>query len=135
MVELQSAQAFVHRVEDVYPGETGLVGARSHALVDLGGQYELIAGDSQIAQGLARHDLRAARVIDIRGVDEVDAMVEGCTDNLVDRRLFQLADTAPQAIARTESHGTEAQLRNEQAGVAEFLQLHRVLREGRPAAP
>src|SRR5205814_4036080 len=105
--------------------ETRLVGAGSHALVNLRREDILVAGDPEIAQGLARHHLRPARMVDIGGIYKVDAVIEGRPDEVVYGRLLQLADTAPQAVAGTEGHGTEAQLGNEQAGIAEFLQSHR----------
>src|SRR6185437_14713792 len=67
--ELQTSQALVDAVQDVAAREARLVGARSHATVHFGCQHELITPQAEILQGLARHDLRAARVVDVRGIE------------------------------------------------------------------
>jgi hypothetical protein len=78
----------------------------------------------KIFQCLAGDLLGAAFGIDVGGIDKIDACVQRAADQLVRLRLIQLPNFAPHAALTAERHGAEAQFRNKQTGIAEFLITH-----------
>ena len=69
----------------------------------------------------------AALGIDVGGVDEVDAGVEGRVDQPLRLRLPEAADLAPDLALPAEGHRAEAELGDIEAGAAEGLVAHAVI--------
>jgi hypothetical protein len=101
----------------VSAGSSYVVAARAHAAEDLGGDDHVFARDIQILESLAERLLAFSFGVDIRGVEEVDAGIDGCFDQGVGARLVDVADGFPEAFAAMKGHGAEAEIRNEKAGV------------------
>ena len=84
----------------------------------------LCAGDGEVLEGLAEGFFALAFGVDVGGVEEVDAGVDGGLDELVGSGLVDGADGAEEAGATVEGHGTETEGGDEEAGVAKGLILH-----------
>ncbi len=125
VVGLEAAEAGVDGVHDVAAGGADLVAAGAGAAEDFGGDDDLCAGDVQVSERLAEGLFALALGVDIGGVEEVDAGVDGGFDELVGAGLVDGADGAEEAGAAVEGHGAETEGRDEEAGVAEGLVLHR----------
>ena len=82
--------------------------------MELGGEDDLVAPASQ---RLADDDLGFALRVDVGGVDEVDAGVEGTVDDL-DRRI--VVGLAPGA----EHHGAEAERADLHTGTSKAAVVH-----------
>jgi len=123
MVELQAAQARVHRFENVSARQADLVRAGAHADANLGGDDQLLPRQLEVLQGPAEQRLGIPVGIDVRGVDEIDSGVESQPDLSLDIRELQLADRLPAAAAAI-GHGAEADLGYEQARSAQKSITH-----------
>ncbi len=62
-------------------GDASLVWTVAHLAVDLGGQHDAVALAVHL-EGAADELLAFALVVDVGGVDEVDAPVQGAVDDL-----------------------------------------------------
>jgi hypothetical protein len=133
VVGLEALEGGVDGVHDVAAGGADVVAAGTGAAEDLGGDDDVFAGDAEVAEGLADGDLGLAFGVDVGCIDEVDAVVDGVLDEGVDAGLADVADHLPDGtvfgelagLVAGKGHGAEAELRNEEAGVAEGLVLHR----------
>ena len=80
VVGLQAAQAGVARGADVTRGEAAVVRPLRHRSVDLGGEHDLLASVAALREPVADDRLRRARAlvaaVPVRGVEEVDAVIE-----------------------------------------------------------
>jgi hypothetical protein len=56
---------------------------------------------------------------------KVDPGIQRATHQLLGFTLLQLANLAPHATFTAECHGAEAQFRNKQTGIAQFLITHK----------
>ena len=85
-----------------------IVAARTHAAEYLGRENDVLAGDVQILEGLAECLFAFAFGVDIGGVEEIDAGVDGSLNEFVGSRLIDRADHFPKAADAAEGHGAEA---------------------------
>ena len=108
-------QAAPGRLEDPFARRAALVGTRTHDAVELGGDDPVVA---LVADGAADHLLGLAAVVDVGGVDEVDAGVARRGDHAL---RFGLVGRA------AEHHGAEAEWRDLQAAAAELAVFHPAL--------
>ena len=100
-------EAGVDRLDDVQARETDLVGAPSHAAADFGRDEQARATPGNRAPDQL---FGFSGRVHIRGIDEVDAPIEGAMHDSIDRRLVQPADGPPQARVPAEGHRAEANL-------------------------
>ena len=114
-VGAQPAQAVLDLLDDPAARVAELVGIVAHLAVDLGGQDRVVTPAP--GEGLAHDLLGLAARVDVGGVDEVDARVEGPVDD-VDRLV--VVALAPGA----EHHRAEAEGADLHAGAAEVSVLH-----------
>ena len=124
VVGLEAAEAGFDGVHDVAAGGADVVAAGAGAAEDLGGDDDFVAGDVEVFEGLAEGLFALALGVDVGGVEEVDAGVDGGLDELVGSGLVDGADGSEEAGAAVEGHGAETERRDEEAGVAECLVLH-----------
>ncbi len=125
MVELEPIEAGVDLVEDVPARSARAVGPGVHPPERLGGDHHLAARNVQVLERLAEDLLGLAIVIDVGGIDEVDAGVERCLDQRIGLVLRELADAAPDTLAAAaEGHRAEAQFGDDEAGAAEVVVAH-----------
>ena len=124
VVGLEAVEAGVDCVHDVAAGGADVVAARAGAAEDLGGDDDLSAGDVQVLEGLAEGFFALAFGVDVGGIEEVDAGVDGGFDELVGSGLVDGADGSEEAGAAMKGHGAETEGRDEQASVAKGLVLH-----------
>ncbi len=124
VVELQALETLVDRVKNVGSRETRLVWARTHAAVHLGGDHDLIAHDAERLERLTGQGFRAASMVDVRRVQEIHTAIDGRTDDAIHRILAEPADRGPDALRVAEGHRSEADLRNEEAGITELFHAH-----------
>jgi hypothetical protein len=75
-------------------------------------------------ESVAKHRFRLAGRIDVGGIDEIDAGIEGSIDDLIDRRLIEAANHLPLSALSAKRHGAETELRDEDAGVRELSEFH-----------
>src|SRR5688572_33107033 len=122
-VGLEAAQRVLALLDDVAARLAHVVGAFAHLTVELGREHDVVAlavaGEGVTDRLLAL----AAPAVDVGGVDEVDAGVEGAGD---DRGgVFGVGLAA-------EHHGAEAEVGDLHAGPAEETVFHgcELLREG-----
>ena len=84
-----------------------------------------MAGDAEVFEGLAEDDFGLAVGVDVGGVDEVDAGVDGGFEELIGAGLVDAIDGFPDAfVGGREGHGAEADFGDEEAGVAEGVEFH-----------
>src|SRR5205823_150185 len=74
-----------------------------------------------LAQQAAGDDLALAAVVDVGGVEEDDAALDGALDDRLGIRFIERPGTA---LVLPVAHHPEAQTRNAQAGVTEVQVLH-----------
>src|SRR5204863_8819938 len=91
------------------------VGIGAHPGVELGSEDDVVAASA--GQRLADDLLRLARGIDVGGVDEVDALVEGPMD---DAHRFVVVGVAP----GSEHHRSQAEGADLDAGASERAMVH-----------
>ena len=82
VVGLQAAQAGFALLDDVAAAVAHVVGAFAHHAVHLGGEDDVVALAVALER-LAGDLLAAAAAVDVGGVEEVDAGVEGAVDDVV----------------------------------------------------
>ena len=80
VIEAEPLQAGRDLIHDVAARQPDRVRARPHPAAHLGRDDDVLALDAEIAQRLAELNLRLAFGIDVGGVDEIDAGVEGAVD-------------------------------------------------------
>ena len=124
MIEIQPLQAADDLIHDVPAREADGVRARAGAAAHLGGDDHILASHPQIAQRLPQQDLGLAFRIDVGGVDEIHAGLERPRDQGRRALLVERADRAPEPGTAAESHGSEANLRDELACSAERAIAH-----------
>jgi hypothetical protein len=78
----------------------------------------------EVFEGLAKGLFALALGVDVGGIEEVDAGVDGGFDELVGSGLIDGAYGSEEAGAAVEGHGAETERGDEEAGVAECLVLH-----------
>ena len=79
VVGLQAAEALVEFVEDGFAREAAAVGFVAHHAVDLGGDDDGFAAGVGLEEA-AENDFAVAAGVDIGGIEEVDAEVEGLAE-------------------------------------------------------
>ena len=119
VVGLQSPQAGLALAHDMAPGGATGVGTFTHRPEHLGGQYDILAADVQILQGLAHDALTGTTTVHVGGIDKVDARLQGRLHQLIGLFLLQLADQPPHVVPAAEGHGAQAQFRYKQPRVAQ----------------
>ena len=91
---------------------------------DLGRDDHVLAAHLEVPERLPGDLLRAAAGIDVGRVDEVDPGFQRAGDQPLGLVLPQRADLAPHPLAAAERHGAEAQLGDEEAGLAQPVVAH-----------
>jgi hypothetical protein len=76
-------------------------------------------------EGLAKHRLRFAGGVHVRGVNEIDPGVERAMHDAIDFRLVETTDHLPHLAATAERHRSQTQLGHEHAGIGQLPVLHR----------
>src|SRR3954451_478831 len=108
-VGLEPAQAVLDLTDDPAPGVAETVHVVAHPAVELGGEDDVVA---TALERLADDRLGLAVGVDVGGVDEVDAGVEGAADDPDAVGVVGVAVAA-------EHHGAEGQRADLEAGPAE----------------
>ena len=126
VIGLQPLQAALNRVHDVPARGAAVIGPWPHVAEHLGGQHHILAGHADVLQGLADPGLGLAERIDVGGVDEVDATLQGLADDRVDLVLVQPADRLPDPRAglAAKGHRPQADFGHEQACAAKLIVFH-----------
>src|SRR5690606_12762727 len=117
-VGFQALKALLAFADDVPAAETGVVGAVSGREADLGGEQQAVA--AAVGQRLADNGLGHRSRVDVRGVDEVDAVIEAEVDLAL---RFTEVGVAPEAIA-AEGGGADGEFRDLQPRAAEPAIAH-----------
>ena len=105
MVLAQAAQRRVDRGHDVLARQPLAVLAVHRAHPDLGGQDVLLARREQLLEQRPGEDLARASVVDVGGVEERDATLDGVAD---DRRGGLLVERPGTALVRAVAHHAQA---------------------------
>jgi hypothetical protein len=116
VVKPEPLQRGVDRGQDVLAGEPAAVLTRHRPAMHLGRDHVLLAGAEQLAEEVAGHDLALPAVVDVGGVEEDHAVVDGPLDDRLRRRLVQ---RPPAGLVPAEAHHAEAHARDAQAGAAQ----------------
>lgn len=132
VVGLKALEAGVNGVHDVAAGCAYVVSAGAYAAVNLGGDDDVFAGNVKVFEGLAESSFGAAFGIDIGGIEEVDASVEGGLYELVRACLPYVADGLPDGavfgegclIVSGDGHGAKAECGYKEACVAKCFVFH-----------
>ncbi|MNT76225.1 hypothetical protein D3C72_2152060 [compost metagenome] len=118
-------QAGFHRIHDVKARHATRIGALGARLAEnLGRHHHVLARHFQVLQRLTCDDFGTAVRINVGGINEVDTGIERAADQRFRFALLQLADLPPHAFLAAKGHGAQAQLRDEQTGIAEFPVTH-----------
>ncbi len=124
VVELQPLEALIDCMEDVGAGQASLVWPGTHAAVNLGSNHDLVASNAERLERLPGQALGTAAMIDVRRVQKIHPAVESRADDAVHRILAEPADRCPDALRVAEGHCSEADLRNDEAGITELFHAH-----------
>ena len=125
MIQLQAAQALLHAADDVIARAAARIPpCRSRFAKYFSGDYHVLARNFQVFQRLAEDRLRTPFRVNVRGVDKVDPGIQRAAHQLFCFALLELTNLAPHAAFTAEGHGAEAEFRNEQSGIAQFLITH-----------
>ncbi|KAF1855195.1 hypothetical protein Lal_00003742 [Lupinus albus] len=111
-VGAQAPEAGLHRLEDPLARQALLVGALAEREAELGGQHPVVASRGD---GASDDLLGAAGVVDVRRVDEVDALLEGLVDDAPGGGFVGLA---------AEHHGAQAQGRDFEGAAPQVAVIH-----------
>ena len=112
----------VDLVQDRLAGQAGAVRSRPHPAVHLGGEHDLLAA-GEVAQRAAGDLLAAAAGVDVGGVEEVDARLEGVPDERPGRVLVE--DPLVAAAGRVApAHAAQGDGRDVESGGAELRVAH-----------
>ena len=114
VVGVQAAQRVLDLADDPPAGAAPLVRVGPHRHEELRGQHDVVAAPGE---GLADDPFRLALGVDVGGVDEVDAGIQGAVD---DADGVGLVLVSP----RAEHHRPQAQRADRDAGPAEHSVLH-----------
>ena len=98
------------------------VGLRAHRVVDLGRDHDLVAS-GEVAQGAADDLLARAVGVGVRGVEEVDAELDGTLDERP-ALLFVERPGVRTALGHSVAHAAEADTRDLEAGLSEIDVFH-----------
>src|SRR4029453_6053175 len=98
--------------------------------VHLGRHHVLLTGAEEPAEQPTGDDLALAAVVDVGGVEEDDAALDGPPDDRPGRRLVQRPRAA---LVRAEAHHPQAHARDAQAGVPQVHVPHGCLLGSSPA--
>jgi hypothetical protein len=119
VVGLEALEAGLQRRLDALPGEAAGGGlSRLHLPAQLGREQDLPA---PLAQDAAEHGLGGAAAVDVRGIDEVHAGVEGEVEEAARRLLVYGGGVHP---VRAPVHGAQGQDAYFQALTAQSPFLH-----------
>ena len=125
MIQLQATQALLHAADDVIARATARVHPRSAGFTEhLGGNDHVLARNFQVLQRLPGDLLRTPFRVNVGGVDKVDPGIQRAAHQLLGLVLLKLTNFAPHAAFTAEGHGAEAEFRNKQSGIAQFLITH-----------
>ncbi|MNL36966.1 hypothetical protein D3C87_1590850 [compost metagenome] len=125
MIELHAAQALFDAVNDVIARTAARIDARRAGFAeDFGSDDHIFTRDLKIFQRLAGDLLRAPFRINVGGVDKVNSGIQRATNQLFRIALLKLTNFPPHAAFTAKGHGAEAQFRNKQTGIAQFLITH-----------
>ena len=113
VVQLQTLQARLARLDQMHSRGAGRVGPCPHRAEPLGRDHHVLPRHLEIAQRLAGHLLGNALGIDVGGVEEIDPGVERPADETLGVLLAETADLAPDLAAAAECHGAETEFRDE----------------------
>ena len=106
-------------------GSATIVRSIAHLAIDLGGDHHVLALDAEIDQRLPEQAFGFTGRIDVGGIDEIDAGSQRPFDDPVGRILADTGNAAPEgAFRRSEGHCSQADFRNEQAGIAKLIVTH-----------
>jgi hypothetical protein len=95
VVGVEALEGGFDGVHDVAAGCAYVVAAGSGAAEGLGGNDDVFTGDVEVLERLAEHGLGLAVGVDVGGVDEVDAGVDGGLDEVIDLLLVRAGDVFP----------------------------------------
>src|SRR6185312_13697286 len=115
---LQAGLDFLH---DVQTRGADLIRARAHPAKDLGGEDDILPF---VSERLARQGFGFTGRINVRGIDEIDARVEGVSDKRINVVLLKSADGFEDTALAAKRHRAEADPRDEHTRVAELGILH-----------
>jgi hypothetical protein len=124
VVDVEATQAVLEGRDQPAAGAATGVAVLAHRQAGLGGEHDVVPPPGE---GLAEHLLGLAGAVDVGGVDQVDAGVEGRADEGVGVGLGGAADLA-------EVHGAESERTDVDAGAAERAVLHGNSSRGRRRA-
>jgi hypothetical protein len=132
VVQLQALQAGVQLVHQVIARLTAAVGSLAHDAGGLGGDHQFVARQAKVLDRLAEQLFGLAERIDVGRVDEIDASVDAALDDVGNRVLAEAAHHLPEAVT-AEGHGTQAEFRDIESGIAQQTKFHGDLlcRQGR----
>jgi hypothetical protein len=115
VVDAEAPQRSLDRGDNPAAGVAALVGVGAHGAVELGGEHDVVA---PAAQRLAHDPFGfAIAAVDVGGIDEVDARVEGPVNDLD-------AVVGVGVAERAEHHGTQAIGGDLDAGAAQGARAH-----------
>ena len=125
VVGLQAPETGIDSIHDVSARGANVVAALAHTAIDLGGDDHVFASDVQIFQGLAEDFFAETFVINVGGVEEVDARVDRGLDERVGFGLVRGADHFPDTsvgvgsvLPAAEGHRAKTDSGNEKSGIA-----------------
>src|SRR6202040_3317412 len=124
MVGLQTAETGLHTVHNVAPRSPDVIPSRADPAIDLGRDHDILPRDVKVFQRLAENLFALALRIIVRRIKEIDAAVNRRLDQSIGPGLANAADRLEEPSAVPESHGSEAEFRNQQTCIAERCVLH-----------
>src|SRR5579864_9064092 len=112
-------------MQNMLARQTSLVGVVAHWAEDLGCNYDTVARRAEVLERAAQNFFAYAVGIDIGGVEEIDAELEGAAQE--GAALFFLEYPFPPAL-RAIGHDAEADARDFDAGRSKIDVVHDIYR-------
>jgi hypothetical protein len=101
------------------------VGQVVHDAGCLGRDHQLVAGQLQFPERVADQGFGLSQRVDVGGIDEIDALIEGKADEFTDRALIQAAHDLPESVA-AEGHPAQTHLGDVKSRFTKKPVFHRV---------
>src|SRR5258708_38664445 len=124
MVSLQTTETGLHTVHDVAAGSPDIIPPRADAAIDLRRDHDILPRDVMVFQRLPENRFALTLRVVVSRIKEVDAAVNRRLDQFIGPDLAYGADGLEEPSAVPECHGSEAEFRNQETGIAERCVFH-----------
>ena len=118
IIHLKSLQTGVNFMQDVLAAQTRTIRRAGHSAAYFGGNHEVFAFQTQVADRLPGHFFRKPFGVYVCGIQKIDAAVHRCAHQVIHCLLIEGSNSRPEASS-AKSHSPKAKFGDFQSGVAQ----------------